>query len=117
MMINIRGKKKKRNKNVHQLVRHLYHIDHAVQGSELFCYNTEDNRNSCRIDVTRLEQCVYIKIAILRGENARECQDRALFSIITDVYIFHYNEYIFHDLVDASYLFNCVSKSKKIKTV
>ena len=33
------------NKNVHQLVWHLY-IDTAVEGSELYCYNTESDRNS-----------------------------------------------------------------------
>ena len=36
----------------------------AVEGSELYCYNTEGERNSvvsqltCRMDVTQLEQCV-----------------------------------------------------------
>ena len=46
-------------------------VDTAVESSELCCYNTEDNRNSVvsqgssRMDVTQLEQCTYIKIAIL----------------------------------------------------
>ena len=45
------------NKNVHQQVWHLY-----VDGSELYCYNTEGERNSVvsyalsSMDVTRLEQ-------------------------------------------------------------
>jgi hypothetical protein len=36
-------------------------VDTAVEGSELYCYNTEGDRNSaasqalCRMDVTRLE--------------------------------------------------------------
>ena len=48
----------------------------AVEGSELYCYNTKGDGNSvvgqasCRMDVTRLEQRVYIKIAVLRGRNA-----------------------------------------------
>ena len=50
------------NKNVRQLVGlwHL-HVDTVVEGSELYCYNTEGDRNSvvnqasCRMDVTRLE--------------------------------------------------------------
>ena len=29
------------NKNVRQLVWHLYYVDTAVEGSELYCYNTE----------------------------------------------------------------------------
>ena len=33
------------NKNVRQLVWHL-HIDTAVEGSELYYYNTEDNKKS-----------------------------------------------------------------------
>ena len=53
-------------------------VDTAVGGSEVYCYNTEDNRNSiiskasCKMDVTRLEQRAYIKIVVLRGRNARE---------------------------------------------
>ena len=48
------------NKNVHQLVWHLY-LDTAVEGSELYYYNTEGNRNSvlsqalCRMGWTLLE--------------------------------------------------------------
>ena len=44
------------------------YIDTAVEGSELYFYNTEGNRNSvvsqasCRMVVTRLEPCAYIKI-------------------------------------------------------
>ena len=47
------------NKNVRQVVWHLY-VDTAVEDSELYCYNTEDDRNSvlsqasCRMDLTRL---------------------------------------------------------------
>ena len=33
------------NKNVCQLVWHLY-VDTAVEGSEMYCYNTEGDRNS-----------------------------------------------------------------------
>ena len=50
------------NKNVCQLVWHLKYIDTAIEGSELYCYNTEDDINSlvsqasCRIDLTLLEQ-------------------------------------------------------------
>ena len=49
-------------KNMHQLKWHLQYVDTAEEGSELYCCNTEGNRNSvvgqalCRIDVTRLEQ-------------------------------------------------------------
>jgi hypothetical protein len=63
------------DKNVRQLAWHLWY----VEGSEIYCDNTEDDRNSvasqasCRMDVTRLEQCAYIKIAMMRGRNAREC--------------------------------------------
>ena len=32
------------NKNVHQLVLQKY-VDTAVEGSELYCYNTEGDRN------------------------------------------------------------------------
>ena len=50
------------NKNLRQLVWHLWYRDTAVEGNQLYCYNTEDDRNSvisqasCRMDVTRLEQ-------------------------------------------------------------
>ena len=66
------------NKNVHQLVWHLEYIDTAVEGIKLYCYNTEGYKNSvasqvsCRMNVTWLEQHAYIKIAVLRGRNARE---------------------------------------------
>ena len=49
-----------------QLVWHLY-VDTAVEGSELYCYNTEGNRisvvskASCRM----VEQCAYIKLVIV----------------------------------------------------
>ena len=49
-------------KNEHQLVWHFQYVNTAVEGSELYCYNTENDRNSvvsqasCRMDVTRLEQ-------------------------------------------------------------
>ena len=65
--------------NVHQLVWHLSYIDSAVEGSYLYSYTTEGNRNLqlsqvlCRIDVTRLKQHAYIKIAVLQERNAREC--------------------------------------------
>ena len=45
------------NKNVCKLVWHLENVDIAVEGSELYCYNTEGDRNSvvsqasCRMDV------------------------------------------------------------------
>ena len=57
------------DKNVRQLAWHLWY----VEGSEIYCDNTEDDRNSvasqasCRMDVTRLEQCAYIKMTVLRG--------------------------------------------------
>jgi hypothetical protein len=37
------------NKNVHQLVWHLQYVDTSVEGSELYCYNTEDDRNSVEV--------------------------------------------------------------------
>jgi hypothetical protein len=46
------------NKNFHHIVRHLYYIDTAVDGSDLYYYNTEGDRNSvvsqvsCRMDVS-----------------------------------------------------------------
>ena len=49
------------------------------EGSELYCYNTKGDRNSVvdqasfRMDMTRLEQRAYIKIAVLRGRNSRDC--------------------------------------------
>ena len=49
------------NKNVRQLVWHLWYVDTAVEGSELYYYNTEGDRNSvvsqasCRTDDIRLE--------------------------------------------------------------
>ena len=66
------------NMNVRQLVWYLQYVDTAVEDSVLYCYNTEDDRNSvvsqtpCRIFVTLLEQRIYVKIAVLRGRNARE---------------------------------------------
>ena len=48
-----------------------------VEGSELYYYDTEDDKNSvvsqasCRMNETRLELRAYIKIAVLRGRNAR----------------------------------------------
>ena len=42
--------------NVRQLVWRLHYVDTAVEGSELYCYNTEGDRNSvvsqasCRMD-------------------------------------------------------------------
>ena len=53
------------NKNVYQLVWHLYHVDAAAEGSGLYCYNTEGGINSVvsqasyRMNVTRLEQRPY----------------------------------------------------------
>ena len=61
------------NKNVSQLVCNFYYVDTAVEGSELYCYNTEGDRNSvvsqasCRMDVTRLEQCAYSGLWMLWG--------------------------------------------------
>ena len=47
------------NKNVCKLVWHSENVDIAVEGSELYCYNTEGNRNtsqvSYRMDVIQLE--------------------------------------------------------------
>jgi hypothetical protein len=49
------------NKNVHQLVWHLYYVDIAVEGSELYSYSTDGDRHSvvsqasCGMDVTRLK--------------------------------------------------------------
>jgi hypothetical protein len=49
----------------------LKYIETAVEGSEIYYYNTEGNRNSVvsqasyRMDMTRLEQYIYIKVAIL----------------------------------------------------
>ena len=48
----------------------------AVEGTELYCHNTEGDRNSivghasCRMDVTRLEQRAYIRTAVLRGRSS-----------------------------------------------
>jgi hypothetical protein len=47
------------NKYVRQLLWHLLYVDTAVEGSELYFYNTEGDRNpvlseaSCRMDVIR----------------------------------------------------------------
>jgi hypothetical protein len=54
------------NKNVCQ-----QYVDTAVESSELYCYNTEGDRNSvvsqasCRIDVTRVEKCAYSRLWML----------------------------------------------------
>ena len=60
------------NKNVCQLVWHLQYVHTAVEGSELYCYNTEGDRNtvisqaSCRIYyVTGLAQCAYFEREML----------------------------------------------------
>ena len=59
-------------------------VDTAVENSELYCCNPEGDRNSVvsqtsyRIDVTRLEQRSYIKIAILQEKNVRECHSELL---------------------------------------
>ena len=48
------------NKNMRQLVLHLY-VDTAVEGSELYCYNTEEDINAvvsqapCIMYLPRLE--------------------------------------------------------------
>ena len=61
------------NKNVRQLVRHLEYVDAEVEGSELYCYNTEDDRNSgvsqasCRMNVTLRTACLH-----LNSRTARE---------------------------------------------
>ena len=53
------------NKNVRQLVWHLYYVYTAVEGSELYCYNTEGDRNSvvsqalCRTGWKLLESQAY----------------------------------------------------------
>ena len=66
------------NKNVHQLVWYLWYIDTAVEDSQVYCYNTKGNINSvvsqasCIMDVTRLEQRAYNKIAVLQGKNVKE---------------------------------------------
>ena len=42
----------------------LQYVDTAVEGSELYCYNREGDRNSvvsqasCRMDVTRIYKCI-----------------------------------------------------------
>ena len=56
------------SKNVHQLVWHFLYVDTAVEGSELYCYNTEGDRNlvvsqvSCRMDVIWLEHHAYSRL-------------------------------------------------------
>ena len=53
--------------------------------STTYCYNTEGDRNtvvnqeSCRMDVTLLEQRAYVKIAVLPGRNDRVPYGRRLF--------------------------------------
>ena len=75
------------NKNVRQLVCS------AVEGRELHCYNTEGNRNSvvgqtkCKMDVIRLEQRAYIKIAAMRGRNARECHSELVEAVESNVHL------------------------------
>ena len=55
------------NKIMPQLVWHFSYVDTAVEGSEIYCYDKESDRNSvvsqalCRINVTQLEQHAYIK--------------------------------------------------------
>jgi hypothetical protein len=49
------------NENVHQLVWHLWYVATAIEGSELYCYNTDGDGNSvvsqalCKMDVVQLE--------------------------------------------------------------
>ena len=65
------------NKNVRQLVLHLYYVDTA-EGSEIYCYNTDGIRNlivsqaSCRMDVTRLE----LRASVKRGGSLRDSSVR-----------------------------------------
>ena len=63
---------KPQHKIVHHLVRNLQYV-------ELYYYNTVGDRSSvvseasCKMEETRLEKRAYIKKAILRVRNAREC--------------------------------------------
>ena len=66
------------NKNVRQLVWHFQYVDTTVEGSELYCHNTESDRNSvlsqasCIINMTRLEQRGSLK----RGGSPRDSSVR-----------------------------------------
>jgi hypothetical protein len=67
------------NNNVWQLLWYLY-IDSTGEGSELYCYNTEGNRNSdlgqasCRMDMTQLEQQAYRGLLTLWGITLKVCE-------------------------------------------
>jgi hypothetical protein len=68
------------NKNVCQLVWHLYYVNTAVESSELYCYNTEGDINSvvsqasCKMEVTRLEQHAYSGLWALWGIILKFCE-------------------------------------------
>ena len=78
---------------MHQLAWPLY-VDTAVEGGELYCYNTEGNRNSvvsralCRIDVTRLEEHTNIKRAILWEKNARKSHNELVEAVWNNVLLY-----------------------------
>ena len=51
-------------------MRNFQYIDTEVEDSELYCYDSIGrisvvSQASCRMDVTRLEQCAYTKLAVL----------------------------------------------------
>ena len=79
------------NKNVSQLLWHLYYIDTAVEGSELYCYNTEGDRNSvvsqalCRMDVTRIER------EMSKFTHGEADGIRCLPHVVLSILILHYN--------------------------
>ena len=50
------------NKNVHQLA---WHVDPAVEGSEIYCYNTEGDSNS----VASQESCRWMVTTWVTGRN------------------------------------------------
>ena len=88
------------NKNVCQLVWH--YLDTAVEGSELYCYNTESDRNSvvsqasCRMDMTWLEQNSHmVKLVVFDNYHVVGSRMWSLNGITLKVYEYTYEYGIF----------------------
>ena len=84
-------------------------VDTSVEGSELYCYTTEGNRSSvvsqasCRMDVIRLGQRAYSKVAVLRGRNARECHSELVGRAFIVSHGFYKLTVVFNSILPSQY--------------
>ena len=68
------------NKNVRQLILHFQYVDTSVEGSGLYCYNKECDKDSVvshassRMDVSRTEQRAYSGLWTLWGTTLKANQ-------------------------------------------